>query len=261
MPVEEWNRRSLDAVAVREACVRACENVYGGRAHTYASENADIYRAQDGTIASCVKAILALGQINAATQIDGSSPSGSGAGSTPAKTRDTERRFDSSGPAVAAPDPQEGEVAGAAPDVWELVYRPDVLLGETLAEYVLRHFTECCGAWSDVKNKDGTLDEAKCQYASAIEKRVRGGIKELDALLAQPAAAGVSEERMPNPTDADLADPLFDAIWQVTKRWDVNAPEYYVGYCGMNGSHVMLILNAIRHSLAERADRGGRRDE
>ena len=45
---------------VREACAKVCEGVYGGRAHTYASENADIYRAQDGTIASCVKAIRAL---------------------------------------------------------------------------------------------------------------------------------------------------------------------------------------------------------
>ena len=51
---------------------------------------------------------------------------------------------------------------------------------------------------------------------------------------------------MPNPTEGDLQDPLFNAIWQTTKTWDVNVPEYYFGYCGMNGSHVMLILNAIR---------------
>ena len=51
---------------------------------------------------------------------------------------------------------------------------------------------------------------------------------------------------IPNPTNADLADPIFEAIWQATKSWDVNVPEHYVGYCGMSGSHVMLILNAIR---------------
>lgn len=55
---------------------------------------------------------------------------------------------------------------------------------------------------------------------------------------------------LPNPTDADLTDPIFNAIWRVTKTWDVNVPEYYVGYCGMNGSHVMLILNEIRAMLA-----------
>lgn len=64
---------------------------------------------------------------------------------------------------------------------------------------------------------------------------------------------------LPNPTDEDLADPLFEAIWQTTKTWDVNAPEYYVGYCGLNGSHVMLILNAIRTALAahEKEPRNG----
>ena len=60
---------------------------------------------------------------------------------------------------------------------------------------------------------------------------------------------GGLKKSVPNPADSDLADPLFEAIWQVTKRWDVNAPEYYIGYCGMNGSHVMLILNALRQAL------------
>src|SRR5436309_964731 len=51
---------------------------------------------------------------------------------------------------------------------------------------------------------------------------------------------------MPNPTEEDVHDPLFETIWQVIKSWDVNVPEHYSGYCGANGSHVMLILNAIR---------------
>lgn len=59
----------------------------------------------------------------------------------------------------------------------------------------------------------------------------------------------VSKSEMPNPSEADLTDPLFNAIWEVTKTWDVNAPEYYDGYCGLNGSHVMIILNAIRALL------------
>lgn len=53
---------------------------------------------------------------------------------------------------------------------------------------------------------------------------------------------------MPNPTPADLEDPLFNAIWEVTKDWDLNAPKHYDGYCEMNGSHVMIILNAVRDS-------------
>lgn len=46
--------------AVIEECAKVCENVYGGKAHTYASENADTYRTQDGTIKSCAKAIRSL---------------------------------------------------------------------------------------------------------------------------------------------------------------------------------------------------------
>ena len=51
---------------------------------------------------------------------------------------------------------------------------------------------------------------------------------------------------LPTPTDADLIDPMFLALWRVMKTWDVNVPEYYRGYCGVNGCHVMLVLNEIR---------------
>lgn len=50
---------------------------------------------------------------------------------------------------------------------------------------------------------------------------------------------------MPNPTTAQLASPEFEAIWSVIKDWDVNVPGYYEGYCGANGSHVVLILEAL----------------
>lgn len=53
-------------------------------------------------------------------------------------------------------------------------------------------------------------------------------------------------KEMPNPTPEQVEhDPTFQAIWNVIKTWDVNAPEYYFGYCGANGSHVALILNAL----------------
>ena len=51
---------------------------------------------------------------------------------------------------------------------------------------------------------------------------------------------------MPNPTEEDLKDPVFEAIWQTIKSWDINVPEFYDGYCGANGSHAKLILDAIR---------------
>lgn len=77
-------------------------------------------------------------------------------------------------------DAEQAFVSAADPDA---AGQDDCRLGETLLDYTIRNFNECCGAWSDVKNKDGTLDQAKCDYASAIEKRVRGAIREqADAL-------------------------------------------------------------------------------
>lgn len=51
--------------------------------------------------------------------------------------------------------------------------------------------------------------------------------------------------QMPNPTEDQLSSPEFEAVWSVIKSWDVNVPEFYEGYCGANGSHVALILNAL----------------
>jgi hypothetical protein len=54
-----------------------------------------------------------------------------------------------------------------------------------------------------------------------------------------------SKIEMPNPTEAELASPEFEAIWQLIKSWDVNVPSHYEGYCGANGSHVKMILDAL----------------
>jgi NTP pyrophosphatase (non-canonical NTP hydrolase) len=58
----------------------------------------------------------------------------------------------------------------------------------------------------------------------------------------------------PNPTEADLKDPLFSAIWQAIKTWDLNRgvqPDQEGGgfqslYSGATGNDVMHILSAIR---------------
>lgn len=46
--------------AALEAAAVAVETTFGGRAHTYASENADIYRAQDHAIVQAAKRVRAL---------------------------------------------------------------------------------------------------------------------------------------------------------------------------------------------------------
>jgi hypothetical protein len=49
----------------------------------------------------------------------------------------------------------------------------------------------------------------------------------------------------PDPTPEMLASPEFEAIWQCIKRWDINVPDAYSGYCGASGNHVRAILDAL----------------
>lgn len=50
----------------------------------------------------------------------------------------------------------------------------------------------------------------------------------------------------PDPTHEMLdGDPLFEAIWQRLKTWDVNVPEVYNGYMGATGNHARAIYDAV----------------
>lgn len=49
----------------------------------------------------------------------------------------------------------------------------------------------------------------------------------------------------PDPTPGMLASSEFEAVWQCIKRWDINVPGAYGGYCGANGNHVRAILDAL----------------
>jgi hypothetical protein len=49
----------------------------------------------------------------------------------------------------------------------------------------------------------------------------------------------------PDPTQAQLDSPAFAAVWQCIKRWDINVPDVYTGYCGATGNHVRAILDAL----------------
>lgn len=49
----------------------------------------------------------------------------------------------------------------------------------------------------------------------------------------------------PDPTEVELSDPRFDAIWGVIKGWGINVPHVYPGYSGVTGNHVVAILHAL----------------
>lgn len=52
-----------------------------------------------------------------------------------------------------------------------------------------------------------------------------------------------------DPTPKELASPLFEAIWQTIKTWDINAP-WYSGYCGATGNHAAVILRALTTAVS-----------
>lgn len=50
---------------------------------------------------------------------------------------------------------------------------------------------------------------------------------------------------MTEPTREDLQDPVFEAVWQAIKGWDLRrSPDEL--YSGATGTDVMTILEAIR---------------
>lgn len=57
-----------------------------------------------------------------------------------------------------------------------------------------------------------------------------------------------TEASYPNPTEADLKDPAFNAIWEAIKGWDLSRGPGRQGhmYSGATGNDVMHVLLALR---------------
>jgi hypothetical protein len=121
----------------------------------------------------------------------------------------------------------------------------------TLEEVVFQGLGEASMCWSETPK--GVFDS---EHATRIGNEIMQAIKEAmheDDDPGLPVKNPLpAKPPMPNPTERDLQNSTFEAIWQVIKTWEVNVPEYYVGYCGANGSHVKLILDAIRADLEKR---------
>ena len=60
----------------------------------------------------------------------------------------------------------------------------------------------------------------------------------------------------PDPTPEMLASPEFKKIWRCIKRWDINVPDAYSGYCGATGNHVRAIFDALRNEKRPRQSVG-----
>ncbi len=121
-----------------------------------------------------------------------------------------------------------------------------VMALEKLAEIVYQGLGEASMCWSETPK--GVFDSGNAariggEIMQAIREELNNedtGLPVKNPLPALPP--------MPNLTEEDLNDPIFEAIWQTIKTWDVNVPEHYHGYCGANGSHVKLILDALKRA-------------
>jgi hypothetical protein len=75
---------------------------------------------------------------------------------------------------------------------------------------------------------------------------VKAAIKASEADAALACLTDPIERRpWPDPTPEMLKTPEFEAVWQCIKRWDINVPDVYGGYCGATGNHVRAILDAL----------------
>lgn len=63
--------------------------------------------------------------------------------------------------------------------------------------------------------------------------------------MTQPINQATPAAKWPDPTPDMLKSPVFEAIWQCIKGWDINVPAAYVGYEGATGNHVRAILDAL----------------
>ena len=48
------------------------------------------------------------------------------------------------------------------------------------------------------------------------------------------------------PTTESFSKTEFKAIWEAIKKWDINVPSAYKGYCGATGNHVMAIMDSLK---------------
>ena len=53
------------------------------------------------------------------------------------------------------------------------------------------------------------------------------------------------------PTAEMLTDPVWNAIWNEIKEWDINVPAHYVGYCRAEGNHVTAIYKVVTRAIEQ----------
>ena len=82
---------------------------------------------------------------------------------------------------------------------------------------------------------------------AVAEKNMWDMINHSQVMEARAAEAKAQADAAPHPTENDIKDPRFQAIWQAIKHWDI---ERYpgAGRAGATGTDVMAILKQLREN-------------
>lgn len=82
-------------------------------------------------------------------------------------------------------------------------------------------------------------------------KGLREGVRQMseqsvfESRIAAEKQPRISTGNYADPTPEMLVDPVWNAIWEEIKHWDINVPSEYGGYCGATGNHTTAIYQAI----------------
>lgn len=104
-----------------------------------------------------------------------------------------------------------------------------------------------------IENKMSAIDTVRL---NRVEVQQNGIIRNERGYLIGRLVEGVDYEgehvkglnKLEDPTEQDLESPVFEAIWQAIKRWDIER-DYGQGRGGATGTDVKTILNAIEPFL------------
>jgi hypothetical protein len=81
---------------------------------------------------------------------------------------------------------------------------------------------------------------------SEIRKRIINSMKQKATRNHSRLTTVVERIELPSPSQEEIDSPEFQAIWDVVKTWDISVGD---GYEGGSGSHVKLILDALKPVL------------
>jgi hypothetical protein len=78
---------------------------------------------------------------------------------------------------------------------------------------------------------------------------------EIEGRAAPAAYLPSADADYPDPTPADLEEPLFLAVWEAIKKWDISRNPANQGYAGASGNDVMHILIGMAPLIASEKTR------